>query len=84
MGNELAHKFDVKLSIIEQIFSSIFPKEFHEFEIIKDIIQKNGGDDVMKAMILNRKNNYYNLDIMKKNEKIILSKVKDIKFIFKI
>ena len=84
MGNELAHKFDVRLSIIEQIFSNIFPKEFHEFEIIKDIIQKNGGDDVMKAMILNRKNNYYNLDIMKKNEKIILSKVKDIKFIFKI
>ena len=84
MSNELAHKFDVRLSIIEQIFSNIFPKEFHEFEIIKDIIQKNGGDDVMKAMILNRKNNYYNLDIMKKNEKIILSKVKDIKFIFKI
>ena len=78
-GNELAHDVNLDMPIIEQIKSIIIIDKEKENEItIFDLIQELNSDQIIKELILNKKNYYNNYVLMLEKEARILSNVQKI------
>lgn len=78
-GNELAHDVNLDMPIIEQIKSIIIIDKEKENEItIFDLIQELNSDQIIKELILNKKNYYNNYALMLEKEARILSNVQKI------
>jgi len=78
-GNELAHDVNLDMPIIERIKSIIIIDKEKENEItIFDLIQELNSDQIIKELILNKKNYYNNYVLMLEKEARILSNVQKI------
>ena len=78
-GNELAHDVNLDMPIIEQIKSIIIIDKEKENEItIFDLIQELNSDQIIKELILNKKNYYNNYVLMLEKEARILSNIQKI------
>ena len=78
-GNGLAHDVNLDMPIIEQIKSIIIIDKEKENEItIFDLIQELNSDQIIKELILNKKNYYNNYVLMLEKEARILSNVQKI------
>ena len=78
-GNEVAHDVNLDMPIIEQIKSIIIIDKEKENEItIFDLIQELNSDQIIKELILNKKNYYNNYVLMLEKEARILSNVQKI------
>jgi len=75
----LAHDVNLDMPIIEQIKSIIIIDKEKENEItIFDLIQELNSDQIIKELILNKKNYYNNYVLMLEKEARILSNVQKI------
>ena len=78
-GNEVAHDVNLDMPIIEQIKSIIIIDKEKENEItIFDLIQELNSDQIIKELILNKKNYYNNYVLMLEKEARILSNIQKI------
>ena len=75
----MAHDVNLDMPIIEQIKSIIIIDKEKENEItIFDLIQELNSDQIIKELILNKKNYYNNYVLMLEKEARILSNVQKI------
>ena len=86
LGNDFAHGVNLKLSVIDQIFELI--KDNDNAERLKETkieFQKTNMEEVIKKLIRVRKKNYNKaLEVREKEEKIVMSEIKDLDLILKI
>ena len=84
LGNELAHNLNINISVIDQIKNIIIhEKEDTGLLTLLDFIKSSNGDETIKKLIKNRKDNFYNYENMIKNETKLLSTVPKISIILK-
>ena len=84
LGNELAHNLNINISVIEQIKNIIIhEKEDTGLLTLLDFIKSSNGDETIKKLIKNRKDNFYNYENMIKNETKLLSTVPKISIVLK-
>ena len=85
LGNGLAHDINLNRSFIEQMFELIKDKANEDrLEETKLEFKKTNMEEIIKELIIVRKNNYNKAeDVKEREEQIVMSKVKDLDLILK-
>lgn len=84
-GNESAHEIDLNRSIMEQIIDVLKQKSNdNTFDYLKTKFKVTNADQILKELMINRRNNYYMQEKLIENEKEIKEKITDLKKILKI
>ena len=78
LGNLMAHKMNLDISILDQIFELLDKKK--KYENVKLFLKKNtNADIIIKELVKNREKNFLNKKLLKDEEAKISMKITDLK-----
>jgi len=77
LGNFIAHKLDLNISILDQIFEIVDKKK--KYNKVKLLLKKKtNADTIIKKLVKNRETNFLNKKLLKSEEAKINSKIPDL------
>ena len=75
LGNFIAHKMNIYISILDQIFEMLDKKKYENAKLF--LKNNTNADIIIKELVKNREKNFLNQKLLKDDEEKINTKIRD-------